>query len=39
MFPGDEYSDDEIKKRFKLLYDGKQNRKMSAGQIPYLREK
>jgi hypothetical protein len=39
MFPGEEYSDDEIKRRFKLLYGDQKERNLSEGQIPYLREK
>ena len=39
MHPGEDYSDDEIRKRFKLMYRDKKDRKLSEGQIPYLREK
>ena len=39
MYPGDEYLDDEIKRRFQPMYDSKKDRKLSEGQIPYFREK
>jgi REP element-mobilizing transposase RayT len=39
MYPGEEYSDDEIERRFKLMYGDKKDRKLSEGQVPYLREK
>jgi len=39
MQPGERYSDDEIMRRFKLLYRDKKDRKLADGQIPYLREK
>jgi len=39
MFPGEKYSDGEIKKRLKLLYGNKKDKKLNEGQIPYLREK
>jgi putative transposase len=39
MHPGEEYSDEEIKKRFSLLYGDDKNRNLGDGQIPSLREK
>ena len=39
MHPGEEYSDEEIKKRFSLLYGDDKNRNLGDGQIPFLREK
>ena len=39
MHPGEEYSDEEIKKRFSLLYGDEKNRNLGDGQIPSLREK
>ncbi len=39
MHPGEEYSDEEIKKRFSLLYGDDKNRNLGNGQIPSLREK
>ncbi len=39
MLPGEDFSDNEIKKRFTLLYGNDGNRKMGAGQIPVLRKK
>ncbi len=39
MHPGDDYSDEEIKRRFKLYYGDDKKRELSVGQIPYFREK
>ncbi len=39
MHPGDDYSDEEIKRRFKLYYGDDKKRELSEGQIPYFREK
>ena len=39
MHPGDDTSDDEIKKRFKLYYGDDKKRELTEGQIPYFREK
>ncbi len=39
MHPGEMYSDNEIKKRFKLYYKDKKDRELADGQIPLLREK
>ena len=39
MHPGEEFSDEEIKKRFSLLYGDEKNRNLGDGQIPSLREK
>jgi REP element-mobilizing transposase RayT len=39
MHPGTEYSDDEIRKRFKRYYGDDQTRKLLKGQIPHFREK
>ena len=39
MHPGDEYSDEEIKKRFKLLYGDEKKHNLGDEQIPSLREK
>jgi len=39
MHTGDEYSDEEIKKRFKSYYGENTKRELGKGQIPYLREK
>jgi len=39
MHPGEAYSDEEIKKRFMLLYGENKNRNLSEGQIPSLRKK
>ena len=39
MHPGEEYSDEEIKKRFSLLYGDDKNRNLGDRQIPSLREK
>ena len=39
MHPGDEYSDEEIKKRFKLLYGDEKKRNLGDGQIPSFRDK
>jgi len=39
MHPGEDYSDEEIKKRFSLLYGDDKNRNLGDGQIPSLREK
>ena len=39
MHPGEKYSNEEIKKRFSLLYGDDKNRNLGEGQIPFLREK
>ncbi len=39
MHPGEKYSDEEIKKRFSLLYGDDKNRNLGDGQIPSLRNK
>ncbi len=39
MHPGEAYSDNEIKRRFKIYYKGKKDRELADGQIPLLREK
>ena len=39
MHPEDEYSDDEIKRRYKLYFGDDNKRVLGAGQIPYFREK
>jgi REP element-mobilizing transposase RayT len=39
MHLGDDYSDEEIRRRFKIYYSDDKNRKLLEGQIPYLREK
>ncbi len=39
MHPGEEYSDEEIKKRFKLLYGDEKKHNLGDEQIPSLREK
>ncbi len=39
MHLGEEYSDEEIKKRFRILYGDEKNRNLGDGQIPTLREK
>jgi hypothetical protein len=39
MHPGDDTSDDEIKKRFKLYYGDDKKRELTDGQIIYFREK
>jgi len=39
MHPGEEYSDEEIKRRFKIMYGDKSERKLADGQIPSLRLK
>ena len=39
MHTGDEYSDEEVKKRFKLYYRDNTKRELNDGQIPYFREK
>ena len=39
MHPGEEYSDEEIKKRFSLLYGDEKNRNLGERQIPSLRKK
>jgi len=39
MQPGDTFSDEEIRKRFKLYYGDDQRRELMEGQIPYFREK
>jgi hypothetical protein len=38
MHPGEEYDDEEIKRRFRLYYDD-EIRELSKGQVPYFREK
>ena len=39
MLPDNEYSDEEIQRRFELYYPDDKNRKFMKGQIPFLREK
>jgi len=39
MHPGEEYDDEEIRRRFKLYYGNDPNRELQGGQIPVLREK
>jgi len=39
MHPEEEYSDEEIKRRFKLMYGDLKDRKLREGQIPFFREK
>ena len=39
MHPGDENSDEEIKRRFKIMYGDESERKLADGQIPSLRLK
>lgn len=39
MHPGEEYSDEEIKRRFKLMYGDLKDRELREGQIPFLRKK
>ncbi|SPD73268.1 conserved hypothetical protein [uncultured Desulfobacterium sp.] len=39
MHPGEEYPDDEIKRRFKLMYGDESDKKPANGQIPLLRTK
>ena len=39
MHPGGAFSDEEIRKRFKLYYGDDQRRELMEGQIPYFREK
>ncbi|SPD75637.1 conserved hypothetical protein [uncultured Desulfobacterium sp.] len=39
MHPGEEYPDDEIKRRFKLMYGDESEKRLSGGQIPLLRMK
>ena len=39
MHPGDDTSDEEIKRRFKLYYGDDKKRELGEGQIPYFREK
>ena len=39
MKPGEEYDDEEIKRRFKLYYEEDPTRELLDGQVPYFREK
>jgi REP element-mobilizing transposase RayT len=39
MHTGEDYSDEEIKRRFKRYYRDKDKEELNEGQIPYLREK
>ena len=39
VHPGDDYDDEEIKRRFKLYYGDDKKRVLQDGQIPFLREK
>jgi len=39
MHPGEEYSDEEVKRRFKILYGNKSEKALADGQIPSLRLK
>jgi len=39
MHPEEEYSDEEIKRRFKLMYGDLKDRELREGQIPFLRKK
>ena len=39
MLPGEDFSDVEIKKRFRFLYGDEKNRNLGDGQLPSLREK
>lgn len=39
MHPGEEYSDEEVKRRFKLYYGDEKKREVQEGPIPFLREK
>ena len=39
MHPGEEYRNEEIKRRFRLYYGKDRSRALGKGQIPYLREK
>jgi REP element-mobilizing transposase RayT len=39
MHTGEDYSDEEIKRRFRLYYGGNNKRALNEGQIPYFREK
>ncbi len=39
MHPGDEFSNEEIKRRFELYYDKDEKRELGEKQIPILREK
>jgi REP element-mobilizing transposase RayT len=38
-YPGEDYDDEEIKRRFKLYYRGDKKRELHEGQIPFFREK
>jgi putative transposase len=39
MHPGEEFDDEEIKRRFRLYYEDDSNRELLDGQVPYFREK
>ena len=39
MLPGEEFSDNEIERRFNILYGDLKDRNLAVGQIPLLREK
>ncbi len=39
MHPGSEYSDEEVKRRFKTYYGNDENREVGEDQLPSLREK
>jgi REP element-mobilizing transposase RayT len=39
IYPGEDYDDEEIKRRFKIYYRGDKKRGLQEGQIPLLREK
>jgi len=39
MHPGENYSDEEIRKRFALYYGKAHSKRFKDGQIPYFREK
>ncbi len=39
MHPGDDYSDEEIKRRFRVYYSDDQEREIGEGQIPFFRDK
>ena len=39
MHAGEGYSDEEVKRRYRLYYGEEKDRKLSEGQIPFFREK